>query len=208
MSKSYEVFAYGGQSYGVYQATTETAAVVAMLRDGGVDEVEIDKKLDYYYAEDVSAKLLAASIEEACGAGVTAAPLQPLGEDGRVLVRVTVRASEVDDSTGTSDAGTRVWDWLQEQGHVVTDNSGDSQTYLQPGIGLRYDHVYIVEPKCDPAERMVMFNGRAINLQAMRQLMDDEICEEIHGTVESEQEFVDAYLKAHEAKYGTPFIFG
>lgn len=53
----------------------------------------------------------------------------------------------------------------------------------------------------------VTFNNQTIDLDAARQLMDDEICEQIHGTVDSEQEFLDAYLVAHEKKYGTPFVF-
>jgi hypothetical protein len=35
---------------------------------------------------------------------------------------------------------------------------------------------------------------------------DDELCEAIHGTVDTEQEFMDAYAAAHEAKYGTEFV--
>ena len=54
---------------------------------------------------------------------------------------------------------------------------------------------------------LVFLNGRAIDMTAARQLMDDELCEVIHGTVETEQEFLDAYLDAHYAKYGEPFVF-
>ena len=53
----------------------------------------------------------------------------------------------------------------------------------------------------------VEFEGRTIDLDAARMLMDDDLCEAIHGTVETEQEFFDAYLKAHEAKYGEAFAF-
>lgn len=53
----------------------------------------------------------------------------------------------------------------------------------------------------------IELNGREVDLGAARELMDDDLCEAIHGTVETEQEFVDAYLAAHEAKYGTPFVF-
>lgn len=53
----------------------------------------------------------------------------------------------------------------------------------------------------------VTYNGKTIDLDAARQLMDDEICEVIHGTVDTEQEFMDAYAKAHEEKYGTEFVF-
>lgn len=56
--------------------------------------------------------------------------------------------------------------------------------------------------------RLVEFNGRRIDIDAARALMDDDICEQLHGITESEQEFLDAYLAAHEAKYGKPFVFG
>ncbi len=51
------------------------------------------------------------------------------------------------------------------------------------------------------------YNGKTIDLDAARNLMDDELCEAIHGTVETEQEFMDAYAEAHAAKYGEDFIF-
>jgi hypothetical protein len=54
----------------------------------------------------------------------------------------------------------------------------------------------------------VTFEGRTIDLTAARQLMDDELCEAIHGTVDTEQEFLDAYVKAHEEKFGEAFVFG
>ena len=53
----------------------------------------------------------------------------------------------------------------------------------------------------------VTYNGKTIDLDAARMLMDDELCEAIHGTVETEQEFMDAYAAAHEAKYSTDFVF-
>lgn len=43
-------------------------------------------------------------------------------------------------------------------------------------------------------------------MAAARELMDDELCEAIHGTVDTEQEFADAYCEAHLAKYGTDFV--
>lgn len=53
----------------------------------------------------------------------------------------------------------------------------------------------------------VTYNGKTIDLDAARMMMDDELCEAIHGTVETEQEFMDAYAAAHKAKYGTEFVF-
>jgi hypothetical protein len=54
----------------------------------------------------------------------------------------------------------------------------------------------------------VIINGQIVELDVARSLMDDEICEAIHGTVDTEQEFVDAYLVAHERKFGAPFVIG
>jgi hypothetical protein len=53
----------------------------------------------------------------------------------------------------------------------------------------------------------VTYNGKTIDLDAARQLMDDEICEQIHGLVKTEQEFLDAYVCAHREKYADEFIF-
>ena len=39
-------------------------------------------------------------------------------------------------------------------------------------------------------------------------LMDDEIREELHGELApcSDEEFLKAYMEAHERKYGIPFV--
>jgi hypothetical protein len=48
--------------------------------------------------------------------------------------------------------------------------------------------------------------GRWIDISVARALMDDALCERIHGTVDTEQEFFDAYLTAHMEKYSRPFV--
>jgi hypothetical protein len=53
----------------------------------------------------------------------------------------------------------------------------------------------------------VEFEGKSIDLMAARMLMDDDLCEKLHLTVDSEQEFFDAYLAAHLKKYGVDFVF-
>jgi hypothetical protein len=53
----------------------------------------------------------------------------------------------------------------------------------------------------------VTYNGKTIDLAAARMLMDDELCETIHGTVGTDQEFMDAYIAAHYSQYGTEFVF-
>lgn len=54
----------------------------------------------------------------------------------------------------------------------------------------------------------VEYDGRYVDIEAVRMLMDDELVEMIHGTLDTEQEFFDAYCQAHEKKYGQPFVFG
>lgn len=51
----------------------------------------------------------------------------------------------------------------------------------------------------------ITYNGNTYDVRAARLLMDDELCEQIHGTVDTEQEFFDAYVKAHAEKYGEEF---
>lgn len=47
--------------------------------------------------------------------------------------------------------------------------------------------------------------GVEINYEAAVALMDDELREAICGTVDTDQEFFDAYCKAHEEKFGEEF---
>ncbi len=53
----------------------------------------------------------------------------------------------------------------------------------------------------------VTYNGKIIDLDAARMLMDDDLCDAIHGTVDTEQAYMDAYAAAHAEKYGTEFVF-
>ena len=50
--------------------------------------------------------------------------------------------------------------------------------------------------------KVINMNGTEINYWAAVMLMDDEIRESICGNVDSEQEFFNAYEKAHAEKYG------
>ena len=52
----------------------------------------------------------------------------------------------------------------------------------------------------------IIYNDHEFDFDAARNLMDDELCEQIHGTVETEQDFIDAYAKAHAHKYGDEFV--
>lgn len=53
----------------------------------------------------------------------------------------------------------------------------------------------------------VMLNGEMVDFEVAVNLMDDGIREEVHREMApcSEQEFMDAYAKAHHEKYGETF---
>jgi hypothetical protein len=52
----------------------------------------------------------------------------------------------------------------------------------------------------------VQIDGREFDADAVANLMDDELRERLHdGGWVSEQEFVDAYRKAHAEKFGEEF---
>jgi hypothetical protein len=52
----------------------------------------------------------------------------------------------------------------------------------------------------------VVVNGQEFELDAVRNLMDDSLCERIHGTVDSDQAFVDAYCALHAKVFGEQFV--
>lgn len=54
----------------------------------------------------------------------------------------------------------------------------------------------------------VLLDGRPVDMAAARALMDDDLADEIHGTVDNDQSFVDAYSDAHRAKFGADWVFG
>ena len=53
----------------------------------------------------------------------------------------------------------------------------------------------------------VLVNGYEVDFDVMVNMMDDEIREELHDKLApcTNQEFADAYVAAHEAKYGEQF---
>lgn len=53
----------------------------------------------------------------------------------------------------------------------------------------------------------VLVNGYEVDFDVVVNMMDDEIREELHNELApcTDQEFVDAYVEAHEAKYGEQF---
>ena len=54
---------------------------------------------------------------------------------------------------------------------------------------------------------MVVLNNNEVDFEVAVNLMDDAIREELHRQMApcSEQEFIEAYAKAHETKYGEEF---
>jgi hypothetical protein len=54
--------------------------------------------------------------------------------------------------------------------------------------------------------KVVTLDGQQIYFDAAVNLMDDEIREELHAQgIESAQEFIDAYVTAHRARFGEDF---
>ena len=53
----------------------------------------------------------------------------------------------------------------------------------------------------------VMLNGEMVNFDVAVNLMGDEIREAVHADIApcTDQEFMDEYVKRHEAKYGETF---
>ena len=52
----------------------------------------------------------------------------------------------------------------------------------------------------------INYNGHEFDFDAARNLMDDEICESIHGTVDTEQEFFDEYVERNLEKFAGGFV--
>lgn len=55
--------------------------------------------------------------------------------------------------------------------------------------------------------KVINKNGTAIDFDAAVSMMDDDIRESVHAELApcTEQDFFDAYCKAHKAKYGAEF---
>jgi hypothetical protein len=100
---------------------------------------------------------------------------------------------------------------------TVCAHCGAYQTKRTPTQGMESenDHTTVAYEEADATSiawsrqkrGVVSLFGEDTSLNAMRRLMDDDLCEAIHGTVDNDQDFLDAYLTAHEAKYGEPFCF-
>lgn len=52
----------------------------------------------------------------------------------------------------------------------------------------------------------IIYKGHEFDFDAAVNLMDVEICQALSDGPETDQEFMDAYAKAHEAKYGKEFV--
>lgn len=52
----------------------------------------------------------------------------------------------------------------------------------------------------------VTVQGQEFDLDVVLNLMDDDLCERIHGTVSTDQEFVDAYCALHTKTFGEEFV--
>ncbi len=54
--------------------------------------------------------------------------------------------------------------------------------------------------------KTIVYEDQEFDMEKVRREMDDEIAGRIEGTVESDQEFFDTYLIAHQEKYGQRFV--
>lgn len=54
----------------------------------------------------------------------------------------------------------------------------------------------------------VMLNGEMVDFDVAVNMMDFELCEELHNKLApcTDQEFMDEYCKAHQAKFGEEFV--
>ncbi len=52
----------------------------------------------------------------------------------------------------------------------------------------------------------IEYLGETYAMDVARNLMDGELCDKIHGTVDTDQEFFDAYVIAHAEKFGSAFV--
>ena len=54
----------------------------------------------------------------------------------------------------------------------------------------------------------VILSGKAMDFETMVHYMDDELREELHSQLApcTEQEFAEAYVKAHLEKFGEEFV--
>jgi hypothetical protein len=94
--------------------------------------------------------------------------------------------------------------WVYDQGDLAEIKSEDPSLLEMPASMLREDWADVIMAHY-AATKLVILNKSAVDIDVARNLMDDDICGEIRGTVDTEQEFVDAYCAAHEAKYGETF---
>jgi hypothetical protein len=52
----------------------------------------------------------------------------------------------------------------------------------------------------------ITYDGQAFDMEEVRSQMDESLAEGIHGTVDTDQDFFDAYLLAHNEKFGERFV--
>lgn len=95
-------------------------------------------------------------------------------------------------------------------GGMETANTGDYLKLNPEGtFERRADGIY--ETVNDRAVRIAVpaavLDGRPIEFDVLVNLMDDDLREQLHADLApcTEQEFLDAYCKAHYKHFGTPF---
>lgn len=53
--------------------------------------------------------------------------------------------------------------------------------------------------------KKIVYEDQEFDMAALRQQMDRDLADRIEGTVETDQEFFDTYLIAHQERYGERF---
>lgn len=86
--------------------------------------------------------------------------------------------------------------------------SSPTGLHLGGGAGPLFRILYREPPAPIPADRRVMVDGHYFDMDAVANLMDDDIRERLHSAMPglSEQQFVDAYRVLHEDRFGKPFV--
>lgn len=104
--------------------------------------------------------------------------------------------------------------WVNRKGNIVL-----GEVLLAEGLGTREELLQEAKDEAAKAgldlsygaleiyEEMVKVNDHMVNFDAVVNLMDDEIREELHQELApcAAQEFVDEYIKRHRQKFGEEF---
>lgn len=98
----------------------------------------------------------------------------------------------------TNDDAERLYQFLRAADKIRATEAGELE--IDGDIDLLAEYALM--------EATVTIGNWTGPIDAARTLMDDDLCETIHGTTDCNQEFADDYCAAHRAKYGSDFVVG